>query len=109
VQSAVPPPSSRWQKYVTPLLVVVLALAVLITVTGNWNSWEGGKVEQVTDDAYVRGDLTPLSTKIAGIVRAVHVSDYQQCTKETCWSSSSTVRSHPDDASHSSPQAERDQ
>ena len=26
--------------------------------------------EQVTDDAYVRGDLTPLSTKVAGIVRA---------------------------------------
>ncbi len=61
--------ASRWQRYVTPLLVVLLALAVLITVTRNWNSWEGGKVEQVTDDAYVRGDLTPLSTKVAGIVR----------------------------------------
>ena len=57
-------PESRWQKYVTPLLVVLLALAVLITVTRNWNSWEGGKAEQVTDDAYVRGDLTPLSTKV---------------------------------------------
>jgi len=58
--------------------VVLLALAVFITITRNWNSWEGGKVEQVTDDAYVRGDLTPLSTKVAGIVRAVHVTDYQQ-------------------------------
>ena len=72
---------SRWQKYVTPVLVVLLALAVLVTVTRNWNSWEGGKAEQVTDDAYVRGDLTPLSTKVAGIVRAVHVSDYQQVHK----------------------------
>ena len=70
-------PESRWQKYVTPLLVVLLALAVLITVTRNWNSWEGAHVEQVTDDAYVRGDLTPLSTKVAGIVRSVDVSDYQ--------------------------------
>jgi len=59
------------------LLVVALALAVLITITRNWNAWEGGKVEQVTDDAYVRGDLTPLSTKVAGIVRTVHVSDFQ--------------------------------
>ncbi len=42
---------------------------------------EGGKVEQVTDDAYVRGDVTPLSTKVAGIVRAVDVADYQQVHK----------------------------
>src|ERR1700752_110833 len=71
----------RWQKYVTPVLAVLLALAVLVTVTRSWNSWEGGKAEQVTDDAYVRGDLTPLSTKVTGIVRAVHVADYQQVKK----------------------------
>ncbi len=70
-----------WKKYVTPLLVVALALAVFITITRNWNTWEGGKLEQITDDAYVRGDLTPLSTKVAGIVRAVHVEDFQQVHK----------------------------
>lgn len=80
-QNVAPPSAPRWQKYVTPLLVVLLALAILITITRNWNSWESGKVEQVTDDAYVRGDLTPLSTKVAGIVRTVHVSDYQQVRK----------------------------
>src|ERR1700741_1439736 len=68
---------ARWRKYVSPVLVVILALAILVTVTRNWNAWEGGKVEQVTDDAYVRGDLTPLSTKVPGIVRAVHVEDFQ--------------------------------
>jgi len=73
--------SVGWKKYVTPLLVVVLALAVLITITRNWNAWEGGKVEQVTDDAYIRGDITPLSTKVAGIVRTVHVADFQQVHK----------------------------
>lgn len=78
---AAPRGSSRWRKYITPVLVLLLALAVAITVTRNWNAWEGGKVEQVTDDAYVRGDLTPLSTKVAGIVRAVHVADYQQVHK----------------------------
>jgi len=80
-QSAAAKTTPRWQKYLTPLLIVVLALAVVITVTRNWNAWEGGKVEQVTDDAYVRGDLTPLSTKVPGIVQAVHVSDYQQVHK----------------------------
>ncbi len=71
----------KWQKYLTPVLVLLLAIAVVATVTWNWNAWEGGKVDQVTDDAYVRGDLTPLSTKVAGIVRTVLVSDYQQVHK----------------------------
>jgi len=72
---------ARWQSYMTPILVVILALAVLITITRNWNAWEGGKVDQVTDDAYVRGDVTPLSTKVTGIVRSVNVADYQQVHK----------------------------
>jgi len=76
-----PRTGARWQNYTTPILVVILALAVLITITRNWNAWEGGKVEQRTDDAYVRGDLTPLSTKVSGIVSAVHVADYQQVHK----------------------------
>jgi membrane fusion protein (multidrug efflux system) len=78
---AVPSQGARWQNYVTTILVVLLALAVLVTITRNWNAWEGGKVEQVTDDAYVRGDLTPLSTKVSGIVRSVNVADYQQVHK----------------------------
>ena len=77
----VPPqakPRWEWLKYATPILVLLLAAAVLITLTRDWNAWEGGKLEQVTDDAFVRGDLTPLSTKVAGIVRSVKVSDYQR-------------------------------
>jgi membrane fusion protein (multidrug efflux system) len=60
---------------------MLLAAAIVVTMTRNWNAWEGGRVEQVTDDAYVRGDLTPLSTKVAGIVREVRVSDFQQVHK----------------------------
>jgi membrane fusion protein, multidrug efflux system len=80
-QSVAIEPSSRWQRYVTPVLVILLGLGVFVTLVRNWNSWEGGKAEQVTDDAYVRGDLTPLSTKVTGIVSAVHVTDYQQVKK----------------------------
>ena len=74
-------PSPRWQKYLTPAVVVLLAVAVVATITRNWNAWEGGRIEQATDDAYVRGDLTPLSTKVAGIVKDVKVSDFQQVHK----------------------------
>jgi membrane fusion protein (multidrug efflux system) len=76
-----PPAKPRWQRYLTPAAVVLLAVAVVATITRNWNAWEGGRIEQETDDAYVRGDLTPLSTKVAGIVRDVNVSDFQQVHK----------------------------
>jgi membrane fusion protein, multidrug efflux system len=59
------------------LIIIALAAAIVITITRNWNGWEGAKAEQVTNDAYVQGDLTPLSTKISGIVREVKVNDYQ--------------------------------
>jgi membrane fusion protein, multidrug efflux system len=69
--------SANLRKYGTPALVVLLAVVILATITWNWNSWEGGRIEQVTDDAYVHGDITPLSTKVAGLVKEVAVSDYQ--------------------------------
>jgi membrane fusion protein (multidrug efflux system) len=64
-----------------PALVLFLAAAIVVTLTRNWNSWEGGRIQQITDDAFVRGDVTPLSTKVAGIVKEVKVSDYQQVQK----------------------------
>src|SRR6202050_1404111 len=74
-------PKAKLQKFVVPVLIVLLAAVILATITWNWNAWEGGRVEQVTDDAHVRGDLAPLSTKVAGIVRDVKVTDYQQVRK----------------------------
>src|SRR5277367_4449714 len=76
--AAPPKPHWPWLKYATPLVVLVLAAAVVITLTRDWNAWEGGRIEQVTDDAIIRGDLTPLSTKVAGIVRNVKVTDFQR-------------------------------
>jgi membrane fusion protein (multidrug efflux system) len=77
------PPGLRatWQKYGIPILVLLLATAVIVTLTRNWNAWEGSASEQVTNDAFVRGDLTPLSTKVPGLVREVYVGDYQQVHK----------------------------
>src|SRR5712671_2050761 len=69
------------QKYGTPVLVLLLALAILVTLTRNWNAWEGQRIDQVTNDAYVRRDVTPLSTKVAGLVRAVNIGDYQHVRK----------------------------
>ena len=75
------PLKHRWQTYGTPVLIVLVAVAIIVTLTHNWNAWEGQRVEQVTNDAYVRRDLTPLSTRVAGLVRAVNVGDYQHVRK----------------------------
>src|SRR4029450_7517134 len=78
---AINPLKTAWQRFGTPLLVVLMALAIALTITRKWNTWEGGRIEQVTNDAYVKRDLTPLSTKVVGLVRDVKVSDYQQVRK----------------------------
>jgi hypothetical protein len=64
-----------WQKYGIPLIVLLLAIAVIVTITRNWNGWEGSRVDQVTNDAYVRGDLTPLSTKVPGLAEREILED----------------------------------
>jgi membrane fusion protein, multidrug efflux system len=74
-------PTPHWRKYGVPTLVVLLAIAVVVTVTRDWNSWEGGQADQTTDDAYVHGDITALSTKVAGLVKSVAVSDFQSVHK----------------------------
>jgi membrane fusion protein, multidrug efflux system len=79
-EKKLPAASDRWAwlKYVTPIAILLIAALIVVTLTRDWNAWEGGKPEQVTDDAYVRGDLTPLSTRVPGIVSRVTVSDYQK-------------------------------
>src|SRR5689334_24844989 len=65
------------KKWLVPGLVLLLAVGILLMITGNWNAWASGRTEQKTDDAYTRSDLTPLSTKVPGLVATVAVSDYQ--------------------------------
>jgi membrane fusion protein (multidrug efflux system) len=54
-----------------------MAVGILFLIAGNWNTWASERPSQETDDAYLRADLTPLSTKVAGLVATVNVSDYQ--------------------------------
>src|SRR5262249_57799400 len=69
--------SSKVKPWLVPGLILLMAVGILVTITGSWNSWVSERREQKTDDAYTRADLTPLSTKVAGLVATVAVSDYQ--------------------------------
>jgi membrane fusion protein, multidrug efflux system len=62
---------------IVPVVVLGVAAALLFTIKGCWNSWEGGKAELRTDDAYVRADVTPMSTRVSGTVKKMDVGDFE--------------------------------
>ncbi len=63
---------------VVPFLVLALAAVILFGITGGWNRWVGSGGTQKTDDAILRADITPLSTRVSGTVAQVAVADYQR-------------------------------
>ncbi len=69
--------AGRVMRWIVPALILLMAIAIVFVIAGHWNAWASEKAEQETDDAYTRADLTPLSTKVAGLVATVAVSDYQ--------------------------------
>jgi membrane fusion protein, multidrug efflux system len=62
---------------IIPLVVLLVAAGLLFGIAGHFTGWQGNRPEQETDDAYLRADMTPLSTRISGTIRKVNVSDYQ--------------------------------
>ena len=71
------PWTRRVKPWLVPSVIVLLAAGIVLLITGNWNTWASERAEQKTDDATLRADVTPLSTKVAGLVDSVAVSDYQ--------------------------------
>jgi membrane fusion protein (multidrug efflux system) len=65
-------------KKIVPMLVLLMAAGILLGITGGWNRFVGGRGTQKTDDAYLRADITPLSTRVSGTVAQVAVADYQR-------------------------------
>jgi membrane fusion protein (multidrug efflux system) len=61
-----------------PLFAVIAALAFVAVATLRWDVWVENAVAQTTDDAYVRADLTRLSSRVAGEVLKVNVDDFQR-------------------------------
>src|SRR6201987_4555966 len=87
--AAVPPPSglrtaapisvrSALARLAFPLFAVIAALAFVAVATLRWDVWVENAVAQTTDDAYVRADLTRLSSRVAGEVLKVNVDDFQR-------------------------------
>jgi membrane fusion protein (multidrug efflux system) len=82
-QRALPemPRARRWPWSgitVVRLAVLIAAGVIVVLFATQWDRWVGLSVRQVTDDAYVRGDITPLSAHVEGYVHRVPVDDFQR-------------------------------
>jgi len=69
---------------IIPAGILGLALILFLVISGRWNTWGSDAAVQKTDDATVRADVTPLSTRVTGTVRSVNISDYAHVTKGHC-------------------------
>jgi membrane fusion protein, multidrug efflux system len=68
----------KWSEITWRVLVFIVAIGILIIVTTRWNRWQGRPGWQVTDDAYLQADITPIAAKVGGYVRDFPVQDYQR-------------------------------
>jgi membrane fusion protein, multidrug efflux system len=75
-----PPPASRgtWSRLALPLFAVLVALGFVALATLRWDEWVGAASLQTTNDAYIKAELTRLSSRVAGEVLTVAVKDFQR-------------------------------
>lgn len=72
------PPVRRWRPRKRLLLYGVLLLLVGVSAPYGWRLWEYYHTHESTDDAYVVGDIVPISARVTGTVLAVHTAEHQR-------------------------------
>src|SRR3984957_3700220 len=70
--------SSSWGRLAIPLLAVLAAFGFIALATLHWDEWVSSTVIQSTNDAYIKSDMTRLSSRVAGEVLVVAVDDFQR-------------------------------
>lgn len=68
-------PSGLWGKRI--LLAAACAACLSAAVWFGWYWWTNGQFIESTDDAYIGGEVTMLSSKVAGFIETVAVADNQ--------------------------------
>jgi membrane fusion protein, multidrug efflux system len=78
--ASAPPPSLRnsWGRFAIPLVAVLVAFGFIALATLRWDAWVGNATIQTTNDAYVRAELTRLSSRVAGEILTVAANDFQR-------------------------------
>jgi membrane fusion protein (multidrug efflux system) len=69
---------SFWRRLAVPLFAVLAAFGFIALATLRWDAWVGSAVIQTTNDAYIRAEMTRLSSRVAGEVLIVAANDFQR-------------------------------
>ena len=69
--------TSRWLYPALRIVGLVAAAWLIWYVAAHWNRWTGAARLESTDDAFVTGDVTPLSARVSGEIKQVAVDDFQ--------------------------------
>src|SRR5579883_486325 len=64
-----------------PLIVLLVVVFLEILFANEWKFWDGMLPMEETNDAYIRSDVTPLSTKVSGTVARVLIDDFDTVKK----------------------------
>lgn len=79
------PAAERWtRRWLFPLLRIaflVFAAWLVWYTAGHWDRWTGAARFETTDDAFVSGDVTPLSARVSGYITEMPVNDFQTVRK----------------------------
>ena len=67
----------RWLYPALRIVGLVAAAWLVWYVAAHWNRWTGAARLESTDDAFVTGDVTPLSARVSGNIKEVAVDDFQ--------------------------------
>ena len=57
---------------------MLVAFVFIAVATLRWNAWTGSATTQTTNDAYIRAEMTRLSSRVAGEVLTVATNDFQR-------------------------------
>jgi membrane fusion protein, multidrug efflux system len=71
----------RWLFAALRVIFLFVAAWLVWYVAGHWSRWTGSARLEATDDAYIAGDVTPLSARVSGYITTVAVNDYQAVHK----------------------------
>ncbi len=80
--AAAPDWRSRWLYPALRIAFLLFAAWLIWYIAGHWDRWTGAARFESTDDAFVAGDVTPLSARVSGTITEMPVNDFQTIRKD---------------------------
>ena len=73
---------SRWLYPLLRIAFLMFAAWLIWYTAAHWDRWTGAARFESTDDAFVAGDVTPLSARVSGYITEMPVNDFQTIRKD---------------------------